>query len=117
MSQRLFRQKALEKLASPEQLDQLMSITTPRRWLMLIGGLSVAHRHHVECVDPAHNSRRQGVATNADIRAAWKWCCTFSGWVPRRTRHEVGYRPVSAAKKTRHVERLRVVGGSPSRWE
>lgn len=37
MNQRLFRQKALEKLASPEQLDQLMSMTTPRRWLLLLG--------------------------------------------------------------------------------
>jgi hypothetical protein len=37
MSQRLFRQKALQKLASPEQLDQLMSITTPRRWFLLLG--------------------------------------------------------------------------------
>jgi len=41
MSQRLFRQKALEKLASPEQLDQLMSITTPRRWLLLLGPLGL----------------------------------------------------------------------------
>jgi hypothetical protein len=37
MSQKLFRRKALEKLASPEQLDQLMSITTPRGWLTLLG--------------------------------------------------------------------------------
>lgn len=37
MSQRIFRKKALEKLASPEQLDQLMAITTPRGWLILLG--------------------------------------------------------------------------------
>ncbi|NIS83195.1 MAG: hypothetical protein GTO14_24005 [Anaerolineales bacterium] len=44
MSQRLFRRKALEKLASPERLDQLMSITTVRGWLALLalGSLIVA---------------------------------------------------------------------------
>jgi hypothetical protein len=44
MSQKLFRRKALEKLASPEQLDQLMAITTPRSWLALfgLGGLLLA---------------------------------------------------------------------------
>lgn len=33
----IFRQKALEQLSSPEQLDQLMQVTTLRGWLMLIG--------------------------------------------------------------------------------
>ncbi len=44
MSQRLFRRKALEKLASPERLDQLMSITTLRGWLTLLalGSLIIA---------------------------------------------------------------------------
>jgi len=44
MSERLFRRKALEKLASPERLDQLMSITTVRGWLTLLalGSLIVA---------------------------------------------------------------------------
>jgi hypothetical protein len=44
MSERLFRKKALEKLASPDRLDQLMSITTVRGWLALLalGGLIVA---------------------------------------------------------------------------
>lgn len=31
----LFRKKAIEKLQAPEQLDQLMTITSPRGWVML----------------------------------------------------------------------------------
>lgn len=31
----IFRKKALERLSSPEQLDQLMKIVTPRSWLPL----------------------------------------------------------------------------------
>ncbi|WP_404790467.1 NHLP bacteriocin system secretion protein [Altericista sp. CCNU0014] len=40
----LFRKEALERLSSPEQLDQLMQIVKPRSWLMLasLGGLTVA---------------------------------------------------------------------------
>jgi multidrug efflux pump subunit AcrA (membrane-fusion protein) len=33
MQERLFRKSALEKLSSPEQLDQLMYVTTPKGWL------------------------------------------------------------------------------------
>ena len=33
--QSLFRKEALERLSSPEQLDQLMAIVTPRSWLPL----------------------------------------------------------------------------------
>lgn len=36
MGQGLFRQKALDKLSSPEQLDQLITVTTPRSWFALI---------------------------------------------------------------------------------
>ncbi|MBI2926708.1 MAG: NHLP bacteriocin system secretion protein [Verrucomicrobia bacterium] len=32
---RIFRQSALDKLSSPEQLDQLMQVTTPKSWLAL----------------------------------------------------------------------------------
>ncbi|MEO0455562.1 MAG: hypothetical protein AAF152_03135 [Cyanobacteria bacterium P01_A01_bin.114] len=37
----IFRKEALERLSSPEQLDQLMQIVTPRSWLPLaaLGGL------------------------------------------------------------------------------
>jgi hypothetical protein len=40
----IFRQVALERLSSPEQLDQLMQVTTPKGWLALlaVGGLLVA---------------------------------------------------------------------------
>jgi HlyD family secretion protein len=40
----LFRKSALDKLSSPEQLDQLMSITSPRAWIALaaLGGLLAA---------------------------------------------------------------------------
>jgi HlyD family secretion protein len=31
----MFREKALKKLTSPEQLDQLMQVTSPRRWVAL----------------------------------------------------------------------------------
>src|SRR5258707_4855214 len=37
MKNGLFRKVALERLSSPEQLDQLMRVTTPRAWLGLIG--------------------------------------------------------------------------------
>ena len=36
MSQRLFREESLERLSSPEQLDQLIKVTSPRAWLALI---------------------------------------------------------------------------------
>ncbi len=38
MSQKqIFRKVALERLSSPEQLDQLMQVTTPKGWLALFG--------------------------------------------------------------------------------
>ncbi len=39
----LFRKAALDKLASPEQLDQLMQVTSPRGWMALwtVGGILV----------------------------------------------------------------------------
>ena len=36
-----FRDAALEKLSSPDQLDDLMVVTTRRGWLALIGALAV----------------------------------------------------------------------------
>lgn len=33
----VFREKALEGLASPEQLDKLLELTTPKEWVALIG--------------------------------------------------------------------------------
>lgn len=36
MQEKLFRKAALEKLSSPEELDQLMQITGPRGWLVLV---------------------------------------------------------------------------------
>jgi len=33
----IFRQKSLDKLSSPEQLDKLIVITSPMTWLVLIG--------------------------------------------------------------------------------
>lgn len=40
----VFRQVALERLSSPEQLDQLMQVTSPKGWLALlaVGGLVAA---------------------------------------------------------------------------
>ncbi len=35
MSQGLFRETSLEKLSSPEQLDALIKVTSPRAWLAL----------------------------------------------------------------------------------
>ncbi len=32
----IFRQKSLQKLADPEQLDQLFTVTSPRAWLILL---------------------------------------------------------------------------------
>lgn len=34
--EQIFRKKALERLRSPEQLDQLLSVTSPRMWLALV---------------------------------------------------------------------------------
>jgi len=36
MQRQIFRKVALERLSSPEQLDQLMQVTTPRGWLALL---------------------------------------------------------------------------------
>ena len=36
MSQPVFRKVSLDRLASPEQLDQLMQVTTPRGWVALL---------------------------------------------------------------------------------
>lgn len=33
---RIFRKSALDKLSSPEQLDQLMQVTTPKSWIALL---------------------------------------------------------------------------------
>jgi hypothetical protein len=33
----MFRKEALEKLSSPEQLDQLLKVTSPKGWLALLG--------------------------------------------------------------------------------
>ena len=33
----MFRKAALAKLSSPEQLDSLMQVTTPKGWIALIG--------------------------------------------------------------------------------
>ena len=33
----IFRKVALERLSSPEQLDQLMQVTNPQGWLALVG--------------------------------------------------------------------------------
>lgn len=43
MQRKLFRQTSLERLSSPEQLDQLLQVTTPRGWLALtgLGGLLI----------------------------------------------------------------------------
>ena len=37
----IFRSVALERLSSPEQLDQLMEVTTPRGWLLLVGAFAL----------------------------------------------------------------------------
>ena len=37
MQNPIFRKVALERLSSPEQLDQLMTVTSPRGWLALVG--------------------------------------------------------------------------------
>ncbi|HEX6506856.1 MAG TPA: hypothetical protein VF221_04415 [Chloroflexota bacterium] len=37
----MFRQKVLDRLSSPEELDQLMHITNPRLWLALVGVLAL----------------------------------------------------------------------------
>ncbi|MFH1886179.1 MAG: NHLP bacteriocin system secretion protein [Pseudomonadota bacterium] len=39
--QQIFRQAALDRLSSPEQLDQLMQVTTPRGWIALAAGVIV----------------------------------------------------------------------------
>ena len=37
MAQTMFRKQSLEKLSSPEQLDQTLKITSPRGWVILAG--------------------------------------------------------------------------------
>jgi hypothetical protein len=41
MSNTAFRRAALERLSSSEQLDQLIHITSPRPWLLLLGLIAV----------------------------------------------------------------------------
>lgn len=41
LSTRLFRESALERLSSPEQLDQQLQVTSPRGWIALIALWSV----------------------------------------------------------------------------
>jgi len=40
MKPQIYRQEALERMGSPEQLDQLMALTSPRAWLAL-GGIGL----------------------------------------------------------------------------
>ncbi len=42
MSETMFRKKALKNLASPEQLDELIKVTTPRGWLALVALCAIA---------------------------------------------------------------------------
>jgi len=37
MRRPIFRRAALERLSSPERLDELIEVTTPRLWLVLLG--------------------------------------------------------------------------------
>ena len=37
MTRQIFRKAALTRLASPDQLDQLMQVTSPRSWIALAG--------------------------------------------------------------------------------
>ncbi len=37
MKKQIFRQEALDRMSSPEQLDELMPVTSPRGWLALAG--------------------------------------------------------------------------------
>lgn len=37
MNKTIFRKVSLDRLSSPEQLDQLMKVTSPKGWLMLLG--------------------------------------------------------------------------------
>lgn len=37
MQNQIFRKVSVERLSSPEQLDQLMTITSPRGWISLLG--------------------------------------------------------------------------------
>ena len=41
LSKRLFRESALERLSSPEQLDQQLQVTSPKGWIALIALWSV----------------------------------------------------------------------------
>ena len=36
MKKSIFREVSLERLSSPEQLDQMMTVTSPRAWLSLV---------------------------------------------------------------------------------
>ena len=36
LSKRLFREAALERLSSPEQLDQQLQVTSPKGWIALV---------------------------------------------------------------------------------
>src|SRR5262245_55415245 len=37
LAKRLYRESALERLSSPEQLDQQLLVTSPRGWVALLG--------------------------------------------------------------------------------
>jgi hypothetical protein len=41
VAQGLFRQQALERFSSPDQVDQAMYVTSPRAWLVLVAFLGV----------------------------------------------------------------------------
>src|SRR6266542_6113424 len=41
MQRGLFRQAALERLSSPDRLDELMEVTRPRSWLAVLGLVGV----------------------------------------------------------------------------
>src|SRR5437868_2993717 len=38
MTQKIYRQEALDRLSSPDQFDQLMPLTNPRGWIALAAG-------------------------------------------------------------------------------
>src|SRR5687768_1152181 len=72
MQKSLFREEAMDKMLSPDELDRLMRVTSPRGWLALIGLLALVAAAVVWGVFgtiPVQLSGDKGVLLGGDSRS------------------------------------------------
>ena len=114
MQKSLFREEAMEKMSSPDELDRLMRVTDPKGWLALIALLALVAAAVVWGVFgsvPIQVSGDKGVQLGGDLRsqaASNPGCApTDGGGAPERRQNIAG---VSALTMDQAWEAARMAG-------